>query len=197
MTLTIPRNALRRAGTFIVTVTADPYFGANKTVTVRTTVTSSELIYGRITLETVSISTQTTTPDATSDVTYTLRFNAREADNIDLTVSGDVDTATLSTTSAFLEEDTSQDVILTIPRAALSDVGTYSVTVTATSQDNSAITATVTTNTIITDDPITPTLRPRQTNATTADKRNKRKKCNKRYPSRQPTKLSLVNFTPF
>ena len=168
VTLTIPRNALRRAGTFVVTVTADPYFGANKTVTVRTTVTSSELIYGRITLETVSISTQTTTPDATSDVTYTLRLrnNAREADNIDLTVSGDVDTATLSTTSAFLEEDTSQDVILTIPRAALSDVGTYSVTVTATSQDNSAITATVTTNTIITDDPITPTLRPRQTEQT-------------------------------
>ena len=168
VTLTIPRNALRRAGTFVVTVTADPYFGANKTVTVRTTVISSELIYGRITLETVSISTQTTTPDATSDVTYTLRLrnNAREADNIDLTVSGDVDTATLSTTSAFLEEDTSQDVILTIPRAALSDVGTYSVTVTATSQDNSAITATVTTNTIITDDPITPTLRPRQTEQT-------------------------------
>ena len=112
--------------------------------------------------------------NAYEDVTLTVPRSALSsvgtyAVTVTATSDGDVDTATLSTTSAFLEEDTGQDVILTIPRAALSDVGTYSVTVTATSQDNSAITATVTTNTIITDDPITPTgptLRPRQTEQT-------------------------------
>ena len=112
--------------------------------------------------------------NAYEDVTLTVPRSALSsvgtyAVTVTATSDGDVDTVTLSTTSAFLEEDTGQDVILTIPRAALSDVGTYSVTVTATSQDNSAITATVTTNTIITDDPITPTgptLRPRQTEQT-------------------------------
>ena len=46
---------------------------------------------------------------------------------------------------------------LTIPRAALSDAGTYSVPVTATSEKDSTVIAIVTTQTIITDDSLTPT----------------------------------------
>ena len=96
--------------------------------------------------------TWTTTPTDTEDITYTLRVTniGDTLDQINLTVSGDVDTAILDKTSVTLQVDAHEDVTLTIPRAALSDIRTYSVTVTATSGNDSTITDIVNTKTTVT-----------------------------------------------
>ena len=156
VTLTIPRNVLTRGSSYITTVTAVPYIGISKTVTVRTTVNNSS---GTLALEGVGSLTQTTTATDTEDITYTLRVTntGDTLDQVDLTVSGDVDTVTLDPTSVVLEADTYDDVTLTIPRAALSDAHTYSVIVTATSENDSTVTAIVATQTTITVDTPTPT----------------------------------------
>ena len=150
VTLTIPRNVLSRGGNYITTVTVVPYIGLTKTVTVRTIVNPS----GTLALEGVGSLTQTTSMTDTDDITYTLRVTntSDTIDQVELTASGDVDTATLDPTSVVLEAGTYNDVTLTIPRAALSDAGTYSVAVTATSENDSTVFAIVTTQTIITDD---------------------------------------------
>ena len=150
VTLTIPRNILSRGGSYITTVTVVPYIGLTKTVTVRTIVNPS----GTLAFEGVGSLTQTTSTTDTEDITYTLRVTntSDTIDQVELTASGDVDTATLDPTSVVLEAETYDDVTLTIPRAALSDAGTYSVTVTATSENDSTVIAIVTTQTIITDD---------------------------------------------
>ena len=156
VTLTIPRNVLTRGGSYITTVTAVPRVGLSKTVTVRTTVNPS----GTLALEGVGSLTQTTTATDTEDITYTLRVTntGDTLDQVDLTVSGDdVDTVTLDPTSVVLEADTYDDVTLTIPRAALSDAHPYSVIVTATSENDSTVTAIVATQTTITVDTPTPT----------------------------------------
>ena len=155
VTLTIPRNVLSRGGNYITTVTAVPDIGLTKTVTVRTIVNLS----GTLALEGVGSLTQTTQNTDTDDITYTLRVTntSDTIDQVELTASGDVDTATLDPTSVVLEAGTYDDVTLTIPRAALSDAGTYSVPVTATSEKDSTVIAIVTTQTIITDDSLTPT----------------------------------------
>ena len=155
VTLTIPRNVLSRGGNYITTVTVVPYIGLTKTVTVRTIVNPS----GTLALEGVGSLTQTTSTADTDDITYTLRVTntSDTIDQVELTASGDVDTATLDPTSVVLEAGTYDDVTLTIPRAALSDAGTYSVPVTATSEKDSTVIAIVTTQTIITDDSLTPT----------------------------------------
>ena len=90
-----------------------------------------------LTLEGVGSLTQTTTTTDTEDVTFTLRVTntSDRLDQVNLTVSGDVDTASLSTTSVELDADAHDDVTLTIPRAALSDARTYSVTITASNGD--------------------------------------------------------------
>ena len=155
VTLTIPRNVLSRGGSYITTVTVVPYIGLTKTVTVRTIVNLS----GTLALEGVGSLTRTTSTADTDDITYTLRVTntSDTIDQVELTASGDVDTATLDPTSVVLEAGTYDDVTLTIPRAALSDAGTYSVPVTATSEKDSTVIAIVTTQTIITDDSLTPT----------------------------------------
>ena len=156
VTLTIPRNVLTRGSSYITTVTAVPYIGISKTVTVRTTVNNPS---GTLALEGVGSLTQTTSTADTEDITYTLRVTntSDTLDQVELTVSGDVDTATLDPTSVVLETETYDDVTLTIPRAALSDAHTYSVTVTATSENDSTVTAIVATQTTITVGPPTPT----------------------------------------
>ena len=108
-------------------------------------------VYG-LTLLNVGDLTQTTKNTDTDDITYTLRVTntSDTIDQVEFTASGDVDTATLDPTSVVLEAGTNDDVTLTIPRAALSDAGTYSVTVTATSEKDSTVTVIVTTRTIIT-----------------------------------------------
>ncbi len=164
VTLTIPRDVLRRGGNYITTVTAVPYIGTSKTITVRTIVNPS----GTIALEGVGSLTQNTKPTDTEDVTFTLRVTntGNTLDLINLTVSGDVDTAILDPTSVELEPETYEDVTLTIPRAALSEERTYSVTITATSDNDSTVTAIIVTKTVIAGDPSTSTEPTEQTGTT-------------------------------
>ena len=105
-----------------------------------------------ITLENVDSLSQTTPTTETADVTYTLRVTntGSESDTINLTVSGDVADATLSETSISLDAGASQDLTLTIPRTALTAAGTYNVTVTATSESNTTVTAQITATAIVT-----------------------------------------------
>ncbi len=157
ITLTLPRNVLTRAGSYVTTVTATSESGISITVTVKTTINVPRT--NAISFKGVGSLTRTITKTVTSDVTYTLRVTntGNTLDLINLTVSGDVDTATLDTTSVVLDPNTYEDVTLTIPHAVLSDERTYNVTVTATSDNDPTVTAVVTTKTIIAVDTHTPT----------------------------------------
>ena len=151
--LTIPRDALRRAGVYTSTVEAVPVYGISKTVSVRIVVSSS----GTFRVEGVGSLRQTTKPMDTEDVTYTLRVtnDSDTIDEIKLTTSGDVEAPTLEPTSVVLEAGTHKDVTLTIPRAALTDTRTYSVSITGTSDNDATITASIATQTVVTDNPST------------------------------------------
>ena len=164
VTLIIPLGSgsrlLTRTRLFKVSVTAKSKADPSETAKVITTTTIEIFIYEvEVKLEGVGSLTQTTATTDTEDITYTLRVtNSGDAlDQVHLTVSGDVDTATIEPTAVVLEPDTYNDVTLTIPRAALLDAGTYNVTVTASSELDSTITTIVTIKTIITDDTSTPT----------------------------------------
>ena len=163
VTLIIPLGSSRlltRTRLFKVSVTAKSKADPSETAKVITTTTIEIFIYEvEVKLEGVGSLTQTTATTDTEDITYTLRVtNSGDAlDQVHLTVSGDVDTATIEPTAVVLEPDTYNDVTLTIPRAALLDAGTYNVTVTASSELDSTITTIVTIKTIITDDTSTPT----------------------------------------
>ena len=152
---------LTRTSQFKVTVTAESEADSNETAEVITTTTIEILSDEEVEVKLVGVGslTHTTAMTDTEDITYILRVtnSGDELDQVHLTVSGDVDTATIEPTAVVLEPDTYKDVTLTIPRAALSDAGTYNVTVTATSELDSAVTFIVNTKTIITDDTSTPT----------------------------------------
>ena len=161
--LTIPFLAsalLTRTSQFKVTVTAESETDSNETAKVITT-TTIEILSNEVEVKLAAVGSlaHTTATTDTEDITYILRVtnSGDELDQVHLTVSGDVDTATIEPTAVVLEPDTYKDVTLTIPRAALSDAGTYNVTVTATSELDSTITFIVNTKTIITDDTSTPT----------------------------------------
>ena len=121
-----------------------------------------------LTLESIDSLSRTTETTETADVVYTLRVTntGRTSDTIDLTVSGDVADAVLSETSISLDAGASQDITLTIPRTALTATGTYNVTVTATPESDSTTIATIVTETVITDEPITSTEPSEQTEQT-------------------------------
>ena len=163
VTLIIPfvtARGLTRTRLFRVSVTAKSKADPSETAKVITT-TTVEIPTDEVEVKLVGVGslTQTTATTDTEDITYTLRVtNSGDAlDQVHLTVSGDVDTATIEPTAVVLEPETYDDVTLTIPRAALLDAGTYNVTVTASSELDSTITTIVTIKTIITDDTSTPT----------------------------------------
>ena len=103
--------------------------------------------------ETLNGSTQTTTMDDTDDITYTLRVTNTGAafDGIDFSISGDIRTARVKPNTIELDEDSFEDVTLTIPRTALADARTYNVIVRAISHNDPAVRPTVTTKTTVTD----------------------------------------------
>ncbi len=105
-------------------------------------------------LEALDGSRQTTTMDDTDDITYTLRLTNTGLlpDRINFTISGDVGTAALDIREVVLYPDDYNDSTLTIPRTALSNAGTYYVTITATSENNPTVTAIAVTNTTVTGD---------------------------------------------
>ena len=89
-------------------------------------------------------------PSGSGDAVYTVRITniGETLDTITLTTSGDV-AATISRSSVSLAPGASTDVVLTISKNALTEVGKYEVIVTATSQADSTQTATVTITTTI------------------------------------------------
>ena len=95
----------------------------------------------------------------TEDLTLTLRLTniGSNEDVISVHVTGDIRTATVNPNSVILQSDISEDIILTIPRLALSNAGTYNVTVTVTSGHDPNIKRSVTTTLTVKDDTSTPT----------------------------------------
>ncbi len=160
--LTVPRSALTNPNDYEVTVTATSQGDTTKTDTITTTTTV--IIPGTyaIALAGVGSLTQTITTDATADVTYILRVSniGTTSNKIDLTMSGDVATATLSATLVPLDAGASQNVILTVPWATLAAVGTYDVTVKGTSQGDTTETEKITATTIVTSGPSSDTPTP-------------------------------------
>ena len=98
-----------------------------------------------------------TTKDGTNDITYTLRVtNAGNApDGINFSIHGDVGTARVNQLRIELFPASDADITLTLPGTALSVAGTYNVAVTATSENNPFVTATVATKTTVTGNAVT------------------------------------------
>ena len=145
-------------GSYFFKVIATPEGGSPEEVDLRINVIKPVVVANLI-LETLDGSTQTTTTDDTDDITYTLRVTnaGNKYDGVEITISGDIGTATVNPNAFLLFEDSFEDVTLTIPRTALSDARTYNVIVTTTSENDRTVTATVTTKTTVTGDPSTVT----------------------------------------
>ena len=95
----------------------------------------------------------------TRDATYTLNIenNGTNLDQIFLTVSGELDNATLNPTKVLLDPGTEGVVTLTIPRASFSKPGSFEMNVTAVSENDVAAAATFSIYVYVTDDrPIIP-----------------------------------------
>ncbi len=156
VTLTLPRTALLNLGTYEVQVVASEFNFGNTTgsANLLASATTETIVSNafNIKLESVGSLTQTSTTSDTEDIIYTLRITNRgEAlDQAYLTVSGDLEDATLDSEVVAFEPKVFKVVTLTLPRTALSIAGTYSVEVKATSENDSAVTATIITKTIIT-----------------------------------------------
>ena len=143
--VTVPRSEITAAGAGVYSIvfTADEFFEfitPDPSVILTLTVEGSVMQTYGVTVGVQGSSTQTTTTAGTGDITYTLRVTntGSGTDSITLTKS-DVPTLTLSETSlSSLAANAYEDVILTIPRTVLSEVSTYNVTVTATSDGNTS-----------------------------------------------------------
>ncbi len=132
VTLTVPGAALSSNGTYQVSVTATPQGDTTKTATVTTTTTISDTFGVR--LEIIGIA------GGGGKDTYILQVSniGTVSDTITLTMSGDVESATLSLSRVTLAAGASRNVILKVPNA-----DTYRVSVTATSQGDTTQTDTV------------------------------------------------------
>ena len=128
VTLTIDGDALSAPGEYEVKVKATSGTDSTKTAEVTTKTTILEL-YG-VTLVGVGDLT-TETADVSAGVSYTIRVKniGETLDTITLTTSGDV-AATISRSSVSLAPGASTDVVLTISKNALTEVGKYEVIVT-------------------------------------------------------------------
>ena len=152
--LRIPRSEISAVGRYTVTVTAYDVVSqiqpVSATFVVRVIPPINVQSYD-ITLNGVGSLQKNTQIDDTEDVTYTLRVTnvGGNLDQIHLKMTGDVEDATLDHAAVLLEPGIHEDVTLTLPRAALSDVGWYTVSVTATSENDATITFTVATATLV------------------------------------------------
>ena len=147
--------------TFTILATPTGVGSVSRTVTLRVNVIQR---VDDLLLDSLGDLTRTSTTSDAEDITYTLRVTntGSGSDEISFTMSGDIGTARVSPSKVVLFPDSYEDIILTIPRIALSKAGTYNVIVKATSTNNPTVTAAVTTETIITGgtstqpDPTTP-----------------------------------------
>ncbi|RKU26534.1 hypothetical protein C6497_13240 [Candidatus Poribacteria bacterium] len=147
VSISIPNEALSKAGEYEVKITALSQSDISKTdeIITRTVV----LPVYNVTLEGIGDLTSEIS-DASGGVTYkfTVSNTGNTDDVIDLSTSGDV-SATLSQTTVSLSYGSSTEVTLSIPGSELTRAGEYSVKVTASSQGNSDKTAEVSTTTKI------------------------------------------------
>ena len=147
VTLTVPGNALTKAGAYEVNVTATSQ--GDDTETAEITTTTTVLHVYDIALEGVGELT-TETADASDGVTYVLKVtnNGNTDDVIDLATQGIP--VTLSQTSVTLASGASAEVMLTISGDVLALASEYYVRVTATSQgDNNQTAETTATITVL------------------------------------------------
>ncbi len=159
LTLRIPGRLIRKYNGYAAIVTAtsgaDSLFTSTTTVWVNVRGTRSGML-----LEGLGDLTQTSKTTDIEDITYTLRAT-NTGDSLDgldfVLVSDAIDTATLSSETLTLFPDSDEDIILTIPRTALSQAGTYQIYVIASSQNDSSVSVKVLTETIIIDDTATKT----------------------------------------
>ncbi len=150
-------------------VVATPEGGAAESVGFRINVIRP-VIVAKFFLKGLEGLTQTTTTDDADDITYTLRATnaGNNIDRIHFKISGDIGTATVNQSEIVLFPDAYEDITLTIPRTALLNVGTYNVTVTATSGNNPLVSAGAFATTTVTDDtPTDPTITTNVTDVTT------------------------------
>ena len=167
VTLTIPRASLLVPAIYDITVTGtsrgdpsniDNFFvatyvhGQGVITTLRRASVIADLHF-----ESLDDLTWPTNP--TEDLTLTLRLtnSGSHDDNITVEVTGDIRTATVNPSCLSIGKNISKDIILTIPRLALSNAGTYNVTVTATSTNDIEMKRSVTTTLTVKDDTSTPT----------------------------------------
>ena len=146
--VTILGSLFIKPGSSFFTIRATPSGGVSKTFTLRVNIAEG----ADLLLDSQGGLKQTSTISDTEDITYTLRLTntGSSSDRINFTVSGDIETATVSLSSIELFPDSYEDITLTIPRTALAETGTYSVTVKATSANDPTVNATAFTTTIIT-----------------------------------------------
>ena len=159
LTLRIPGRLIRKYNGYAAIVTAtsgaDSLFTSTTTVWVNVRGTRSGML-----LEGLGDLTQTSKTTDIEDITYTLRATniGDSLDGLDFVIVSDaIDTATLSSETLTLFPDSDEDIILTIPRTALSQAGTYQIYVIASSQNDSSVSVKVLTETIIIDDTATKT----------------------------------------
>ena len=145
--LTIPGSELVSAGSYDVTITATSNNDSSKKAQISTTTTILP-IYGIVLSGIGDLTTETS--DASDGVSYkfTVSNTGNTDDVIDLSISGDV-SGTLSQTTVSLSYGTSKEITLTIPGSALVSAGSYDVTITATSNNDSSKKAQISTTTTI------------------------------------------------
>ncbi len=161
--LRIPGRIFSRPGlstfdgeSYFFKIVATPGTGDPTTLDVRINITVPAFV-PNVSLEVLDDSTKATTTDDTDDITYTLRVTntGNVGDGIHFTIFGDIETATVNRSGTQLFRNAYEDITLTIPRTALLSAGTYNVTVTAASEIDPRVTATVTTKTTVTGDTVT------------------------------------------
>ncbi|MYI94538.1 lamin tail domain-containing protein [Candidatus Poribacteria bacterium] len=152
LTLTIPASLIETYSRYSATVRATSGTDSDFTSTIKVSV-NVRAMTSSIVLEGLGALTQTSNTSDTDDITYTLRVT-NTGDSLDALefsmLSDSIDTATLDQTELTLFPDSYEDIILTIPRTALSEPGTYQITVVAESHNDSSVIVNVVTETIIT-----------------------------------------------
>ena len=176
--LTIPRYAIELPGTYVIYVTATSKHGITQSIQVTTTTTVTKDPSAAITLlvdddgptrTTLLTDTGNITFDLEAEEYFSAAFNLEPVCfpnpfpppplfcttptapdwSVALAVSGDISTATLSTSSFTLSAAGTQDITLTIPRTALTNPGRYVITVTATPTTSGSATSVTTSVSVI------------------------------------------------
>ena len=137
---------------FKVVVTPEGGSATNaETADFRINAISSVVTLSTTTLEVLDTHTQTTLLEDIGDISYTLRITntGTLVEDIYFAISGDIGTARTNPKSIVLLPDDIREITLIIPREALSDVGTYNVTVSALSEYDQTLGGFVVTNTVV------------------------------------------------